>query len=113
MIKAISKQPKGILIYSNNPAAIYIFTGRLAHRIPVKINLKKSLLNDNYQKELEGIGKRLRHESGIVAYFYENRAEYLPSEEELIKSLSLRPLIITDDGVILCGAERDLNLQID
>ena len=88
-------------IFSNAPDAIYLLSGHPAVMIPRKVNTATHHMNANYLDDLEFVRNRLQVHNGLLVYFSGVRWRwYLPSEQELKKTLGLRLILQEEDGSI-------------
>lgn len=106
-IAQIKTLPAGVPIYSNGYDAIYYLTHRPAIYIPEKIKHGTGRENENYDTEVESMGKALKENSGRLVYFNTlTERWFLPSETELKQRLELRIVESNADGSVYVDAER-------
>jgi 4-amino-4-deoxy-L-arabinose transferase-like glycosyltransferase len=98
-IQHVNRLPPGTPIYSNAYDAVYYLTGRPAILIPEKTVFITGKPNQNYEVELEKMGKDLRDTKGVLVYFNTLPERwYLPSESELRSQLPLTEIGTLPDG---------------
>jgi hypothetical protein len=100
-MQKIKSFPPHTLIYSNGSDVIYFLTGRVVQSIPFKVNPSQGRENGNYLSQITDMREELEKKRGVVVYFNMINRPYLPSENELRKSLLLQPLLVEPDGDIL------------
>ncbi len=100
-LKAALARASTSTIYTNERWAFYVLGGVRVHSLPYKIETTTTLPNGQYSEELAAMLKDLSEHGGLVVYFRrEAPSRALPSEEELVRELHLRPLQSFPDGVI-------------
>lgn len=99
-IRGVEALPHGLLIYSNFPNAVYIFTGRPATLIPMKIDYVSGLHVEAYSRQLFEMRDRLQQGKAVLVIF-DRALQYLPGETKLDEDLQPLTLIKkTRDGQI-------------
>lgn len=98
-IAHIKNLPAGVPIYSNGYDAIYYLTQRPAIYLPEKVKHSTGRENENYDAEVESMGKALQERSGLLVYFntFPERW-FLPLESELRSQLPLTEMVAAPDG---------------
>lgn len=97
--KVRNLNPK-IPVLTNNPASIYILTGKITYLLPLKVNPCTRITNNNYLSELFSMRTELENRNGVVVYFKKAPELSFPLENELQENLSLYPIFKGTDGVI-------------
>jgi hypothetical protein len=88
-------------IYSNDPEAIYLFTGHAARLSLLKYNPYSLQTNPRIEPELQRMGKNIPEDQGILVIFRTvSWRPYLPAEAEILKQLSLASRLAGRDGTI-------------
>jgi 4-amino-4-deoxy-L-arabinose transferase-like glycosyltransferase len=100
LIALVDTLPEGTTIYSNEPYAIYIITGRPASSIPSRIDARALRDNDQYLSELAAMREQLLRNSGYVIYFSKLWPAYMPREEEIVSQIGLDVVMRVYDGAI-------------
>ena len=108
MIKRIKELSSGIPIYSNGADALYLLLDKPASAIPGKEDVLKVHVPDRsrrlrkeYPSELEKMRNELVAHNGVLIYLNRiKRRWYLPSEEELKRTVPLRAVETFSDGTI-------------
>ncbi len=106
VIRAVGELKTGLTIYSNSPEAIYVQTGRPARRVPAKYQTANQRQNPDYSAEMGVVDEQVHSDLAVVVWFTAIKRESLPSEDELINELSLKPLIQAADGVIYSAGDK-------
>jgi hypothetical protein len=106
-ISRIRNLPAGVPIYSNGYDAIHYLADRPAVYIPEKIKHGTGRDNENYEAEVESMGRALKERSGVLVYFNKFPERwFLPSDAELKEQLKLRGVETNPDGSIYVGTDR-------
>jgi len=88
------------LIYTNEPAAIYLFLGRSPISLPIKYNRHTGKVNSNYQKDLYKIMEEIKEKDGLLVFFDWGFWVVFPNEQEITKDYELYLIKDTSDGAI-------------
>ncbi|MHB1347182.1 MAG: glycosyltransferase family 39 protein [Candidatus Humimicrobiaceae bacterium] len=96
-IEGLKKLPESILIYTNEPIAVYILSNRPSKMVPSKTDLQTQKKNDSYLREVKEMEEQLKKENGIIVIF-DNGLGFLAKEEDLKYDLNLIPFEFFDDG---------------
>ncbi|MCL5257316.1 MAG: hypothetical protein M1319_05915 [Chloroflexi bacterium] len=100
-IALVRSLPPGTRIYSNGPDAIYYLTGRLAVKIPNRIDQFSGLTNTGYSSAMDDMAKEMSAKGVVLVYLrLVDWRWQLPSEGDLKVSMALRAVASTDDGAI-------------
>lgn len=103
-IKWLKDFPAGVKVYSNGADAIYILSGRLAERIPLRVRPMSGFVNTNFASQLAAMEEQLQAGRAILVYFHTiTHRWYLPSEAELASTLRLRLVQRTADAAVYAG----------
>jgi hypothetical protein len=106
-IARIRNLPAGVPIYSNGYDAIHYLTHRPAIYIPEKVKHGTARVNENYEAEVESIGRALKERSGVLVYFNKFPERwFLPSEAELKQQLNVPSVQTYSDGSVYTGTGR-------
>jgi hypothetical protein len=106
-IARIRNLPNSIPIYSNGYDAIYYLTNRPAIYLPEKVKHGTGRDNENYEAEVQSMGRVLKEGSGVLVYFNKFPERwFLPSESELKQQLKLRGVETNSDGSIYVATDR-------
>ena len=89
-IAAVRRLPASLLLYTNNPEAVYFFTGRGAYGLPQPFDSVTGRPMAGFTGRLEAVGATLTSSGGAVIVFQS------PGSEEEIRTLA--PLL---DGLLL------------
>jgi hypothetical protein len=87
------------LIYTNEPAAIYLFTGRSSEMLPAKYNMRTDRVNSDYQNDLDTILKEIKEKNGILVFFDKGWGS-IPKEGETELDSDFYLFKDTSDGAI-------------
>jgi Gpi18-like mannosyltransferase len=101
LIKAAEVLPKETTIFTNADDAIFVLTGRYALQLPAKIDPASHREKPDYPENIEKVREQLK--SGNALLLYSRRVTwrwYLPSEEDLKKTLPLMLVKEIGDGAI-------------
>jgi hypothetical protein len=106
-ISRVRNVPPGVPIYSNGYDAIYYLTQRPAIYVPEKVKHSTGLVNENYDTEVDSMGKALKERGGRLVYFNTLPERwFLPSEVELKQQLKLRSVETNVDGSVYEWTDR-------
>jgi len=86
-------------IYTNEPAAVYLFTGRSSEMLPVKYNMRTDRVNSDYQNDLDAILKEIKEKNGLLVFFDRGWGS-IPKEEETELDSDFYLFRDTADGAI-------------
>ena len=81
--------------------AIYILAGINASSLPRRAFLNKEQANPGYESDLAAMMRTLEKERGVIVYFKRIRRWYLPSADQLLRSLPLRVRESVSDGILI------------
>jgi hypothetical protein len=82
--RAITSQPRDLIVYSDRPDAVYVRTGRPARGLPIPAE------DPSYGKTATTIGDAVRDGRAVVVYFdIEPQRSYFPTPEELAADAGL------------------------
>jgi 4-amino-4-deoxy-L-arabinose transferase-like glycosyltransferase len=101
LMQLVRKLPAGTPIFSNGPDAIYILTGLDASWLPRRAFLSKEQTNPHYEAELAEMMKTIRERKGVIVCFKRIIRWYLPSANQLARTLPLRVGGSVSDGLLL------------
>jgi hypothetical protein len=105
-IAKVRTLPLDTLIYTNEPTAVYILTGRTAFRLPRKYSRKDvrkheiSKTNEKYISALSRVRKKMISQNGYLVLLGRQHKWYHVPEDELKERLSLRLVEKFSDGAI-------------
>jgi hypothetical protein len=91
IITSVRNLPDDAVIVTNDPYALYFFTGRTSYLVPVKFNSLNLVVNVAYANVFATTQKLLQNEHSVLVYFDVN-LPFLASEQELQSHLPLRLL---------------------
>ena len=101
VLRRLGSIASGSLIYSNEPEAIYLQTGRNALPLPGIYNPITRLPNTDFSAEVERMGQNMRDHNAILAIFRTSTwRPYLPTEAEILERLPLTSTQSGNDGTI-------------
>ena len=104
LIAYLKKYPDNIPIYSNDPAPIYILSGRYADLLPCKINPFSREKNVNFKREINDVALKLKAKSGIIVFFHKGVQQFLTgyslSDNDLRNEISLKTVLKNKEGEI-------------
>lgn len=100
LVQEVKALPSSVPVYTNNASAMYILTGRAVRAIPSKVNALTLTPNDDYVAQLVVMADHLRERDGILVYLTKHGLGEMPSQQELVETLSLRLIENTADGSI-------------
>lgn len=88
-------------LFSNAPDVLYTLLSRPAVMVPRKTHTDTNLPNPDYASQISELARKLRQDDGLLIYFYGvGWRWYLPTAEELERTLGLQALVRENDGVI-------------
>jgi hypothetical protein len=87
-------------IYTNDPAAIYLFLGKNPNYLPIKYNMHTDRTNSNYQRDLNTIMEEIKEKDGLIVFFDWGFYFSLAQEHEITKDYELNLIKDTIDGAI-------------
>ena len=91
----------GTPIYSNEPEAIYLYTGQNVLPLPDRYNPYSLLGNGAFNTEMQHMGAKMRDNHGILVIFRTNSwRPYQPTEADILELLPLIPSVSGNDGLI-------------
>jgi len=96
-IKEIKKLPRGSIIYTNEPDAVYILTDRNSRILPAKYNIYTGKENISYSSEIASLLSDFKGENNFIVFF-DNAWYFIVEENELKEHLTL--IKDTEDGAI-------------
>jgi hypothetical protein len=100
VMAAVRALPRNTIIYSNAPDAIYLLDKRSTSSVPEIDDFSTRKRNPHLPAQLAEIGHTLSTRGGVVVYVRGLHREYLPSEDALVRDLSLRLIRNTRDGAV-------------
>ena len=86
-------------IYTNEPAAVYLFLGRGSVLLPIKHNTHTDRTNPNYQRDLYEIKEEIKEKDGILVFFDSGWGDF-PKENEINLDYGFYLYKDTSDGAI-------------
>jgi hypothetical protein len=106
-ISRIRDLPAGTPIYSNGYDAIHYLSNRPAIYVPEKVKHGTGRVNENYEAEVESMGRALKERGGMLVYFNKFPERwFLPSEAELKQQLNLGSVHTHSDGSVYTATDR-------
>jgi len=96
-IAGIKELPESILIYTNEPCAIYILTNRPSKMIPSAIDIQTKKPNVNYLSELKKMEDEVNTKKGIIIIFKTGLSFFI-KEKDLKNDIILQPVMSFKDG---------------
>ncbi len=98
--------PADVLIYSNDPGALYILTNRKTYTLPRKYDRryfrdkKSATLDTKFMRRIERTRKKLISQNGYIVFFHQKHRWHTLTEPELQQYYPLRLLDQFPDGSI-------------
>lgn len=105
IIQKVKQLPDEVMIYSNAPETIYLYTGKPVLRTPRTLESTTGQFNQSYSSDLLQIKTKLDNRSGILVFFNGLGRRTLPTEQELVDALQVSILFNTIDGTIYGNLE--------
>lgn len=99
-MRFIRSLPDDDLIYSHQPNAIYLCTGRFARPVPTVFNMLSKKPAEGYVNQLRAMRDALREHPGVIVYFNRSRSRSRVPAEKLATDLPMRELQKFDDGTV-------------
>jgi hypothetical protein len=108
LMRQLSAYPKGTLVVTNAPEAVYLQTGRHARALPAKYSSTSLQHDPHYRRKLDALVRRVRARGGVVAMFDEVKGRpWEAKAPELEHGTSLRVVARARDGVLLAPREAE------
>jgi len=99
-MREVEKLTDEWIIYANSPEAIWLRTGKSAHKLPKPWNAMNLRENQEFLSELKVLEGRFEQEKGVIIYFDSVSGSSIPSEATLADYLPLIILEVVSDGAI-------------
>lgn len=99
-MRFIRSLPEDDLIYSHQPNAIYLCTGRFARPVPTVFNMLSKRPAEGYVNQLRAMRDALRAHPGVIVYFDRSRSRSRVPVEKLATDLPMRVLHQFEDGTV-------------
>ncbi|NOY74276.1 MAG: glycosyltransferase family 39 protein [Kiritimatiellaeota bacterium] len=94
--------PENTVVYANDPAPIYLLTGKRADFLPNKKSPFTKTPNPNFRKQMETLENQLEKKSAVVVCFKDGVHKFMTGycikEAELRTEISLKNILKTRDG---------------
>ncbi len=91
-----------VIIYSNDPKSIELYSGKKAKMIPRHTNTITKKRNEKFVNQMNRLVQKIIGGKGVIIYFSSVTWRwYLPTVAQLNKGIPLRPLFEGEDGVVL------------
>jgi hypothetical protein len=104
LMSRVRDLPDGTPIFTNAVEAVYYLTGRMAKRVPVRINRFSRVENEDFPGEMASMGSLLREDEGVIVFLSGlGDRTYLPTLGEIRNSLDVTELGEWEEGVLLTG----------
>jgi hypothetical protein len=101
ILNRLKKENSSKLLFSNAPDVLYTLLDKPAVMVPRKTHTDTNLPNQDYASQISELAWKLRRHDGLLIYFYNvGWRWYLPTAEELERTLDLQALAHENDGVI-------------
>jgi Dolichyl-phosphate-mannose-protein mannosyltransferase len=100
-LNRLKRMMPATVVFSNAPDVLYTLLNKPAVMVPRKIHTDTNLPNRQYLAQTAELRRRLTEDRGLLVYFYTvDWRWYLPTAEELERTLGLHVLARENDGVI-------------
>jgi hypothetical protein len=100
LIARLGMLEQGTAIYSNYPEAVYLHTGRSVYSLPRLVNKVASEANEDFEKEISLMSRRLRANDGYLIYFTLVQSDSWMTPQNLAVAADLVLLYEDADGYI-------------
>jgi 4-amino-4-deoxy-L-arabinose transferase-like glycosyltransferase len=97
-LSAVQALPPSLIIYSNAPEAVYLWTGRPARSLPRLVQPMTRQVNPAYEEELDAMAEDLTRGEGVLVYF--TAVPRLWDLQDLRQKMRLWPVLQHSDGII-------------
>jgi Dolichyl-phosphate-mannose-protein mannosyltransferase len=99
-LAALTSYPTHLVVYTNAPEALYLYTQRASRAMPKKFESANQRPNEAYNNELMELKAQIINRKAIIVYFDSTIRPTLPGRHEIEETLELDVLEQTADGVI-------------
>ncbi len=103
----IRTRPESEVIYSHQPNAIYLCTGRLARPVPTVFNMLSKRPAEGYVNQLRAMREVLHEKPGVIVYFNRSRSRSRVPADKLASDLPMRLLHQFEDGTVYVISPKD------
>lgn len=87
--KELIRLPDEMIIYSNAPEPIYLYTGKSARFLPRSWNAITKQINPRYSDELRYLKELMHQDQAVIVYFLNFKRTSLEEEQMLIQTMQL------------------------
>jgi hypothetical protein len=106
LMRQLRAYPKGALVVTNAPEAVYLQTGRHARGLPAKYSSTSLQHDPHYRQQLDALVRRVQARGGVVAMFDEVKGRpWQAKAPELERQTDLRVVARAHDGVLLAARD--------
>ncbi len=99
IMQAVRELPRGTVVYSNAPDAIWAVTGRAVSTVPERVNFVTDRENPRFGAQMGEMVETLRGRRGVLVHVRRSGREFVPGERELTER-GLRLLREEPDGSV-------------
>jgi hypothetical protein len=101
ILQWLKELPADVMIYTNGPDPIMIYTNRSCIMIPRDIYPNKQTQNKSFMDEIKAMVSKLSKHDGVIIYFNTINRNYLPTISELNTIQPLQLVYKGKDGVVM------------
>jgi hypothetical protein len=88
-----------VTVYTNVRLPIVLYTGRMVHLTPLKVNNSTQRENEKYHAEMKSMAADMRDSSAILVYFNRGAGWFVqPTLDEIRRYVPLRRIAKESDG---------------